>query len=180
MIEHLPLSGAKLISLNRLYDSRGWFSETFKQTWIDELDLPSNFIFEFWSFNERKGTLRGLHSQFGNKAPAKLIQVLTGAIQDVIVDARLDSPTYGKWISIEIHANDPKLIYVPRGFYHGFVTLESNTHVGYKVDQYRTPEDECGVCWNDPVLNIDWAIKEDLIISNRDQTNPQWNNAYKF
>jgi dTDP-4-dehydrorhamnose 3,5-epimerase len=180
MIEHLSLQGAKLIDIKRLPDNRGWFSETFKETWISDLDIPSNFVFEFWSYNVDRGTLRGLHSQIGDTAPGKLIQVLTGAIQDVIVDARENSPTYGRWLSIELSAKQPRLLYVPRGFYHGYVTLEPETYVGYKVDQYRTPQDECGVSWNDPTLNIQWALDREPIISHRDSTNPLWAAAAKF
>lgn len=180
MLENLPIAGAKLLSLKRLSDTRGWFSETFKQSWISSLEIPNDFIFEFWSFNKQAGTLRGLHSQSGNMVPGKLVQVLSGSIQDIIVDARLNSPTYGQHISIVITADDPKLIYIPRGCYHGFVTLTDDTYVGYKVDQYHSAEKECGVSWNDSTLNIDWQIKDNLIISNRDQNNPLWDQAIKF
>jgi dTDP-4-dehydrorhamnose 3,5-epimerase len=180
MIEQLPISGVKLIPLKRLTDTRGWFSETFRQTWIDEHKIPNDFIFEFWSHNIKKGTLRGLHSQANHMVPGKLVQVLTGSIQDVIVDARQSSDTYGQHISITISATEPKLIYIPRGCYHGFVTLEDNTLVGYKVDQYHSAEQECGVAWNDTALSIDWAVKDNLIISNRDHNNPPWEHAIKF
>jgi dTDP-4-dehydrorhamnose 3,5-epimerase len=86
----------------------------------------------------------------------------------------------GKSVSVILTAHDPKLIYVPRGFYHGFVTLEPNTLVSYKVDQYHSAEKECGIAWDDPILNLNWAIRENLTISNRDQNNPSWDLAYKF
>lgn len=180
MIEHLSLHGVKLLSLKRLEDQRGWFSETFRQSWIDQFELPHNFIFEFWSHNVTAGTLRGLHSQADDMVPGKLVQVLTGSIQDVIVDARSNSPTFGRHLTLTLDSKNPKLIYIPRGCYHGFVTLEDNTLVGYKVDQYHSAEKECGVAWNDNTLNIDWAIKDNLIISNRDQNNPTWGSAVKF
>jgi dTDP-4-dehydrorhamnose 3,5-epimerase len=180
MIEHLPLPGAKLLPLKRLVDNRGWFSETFRESWMAPFELPNEFIFEFWSHNTYAGTLRGLHSQAGDMVPGKLVHVLTGSIQDIIVDARLNSPTYGEYISIHISAQEPKLVYIPRGCYHGFVTLEPNTLVGYKVDQYHSAEKECGIAWNDSFLNINWDIKENLIISNRDQNNPNWTDAVKF
>jgi dTDP-4-dehydrorhamnose 3,5-epimerase len=181
MIENLSIHGVKLIPINRIVDDRGWFSETFKQSWLTEFEIPYNFVFEFFSYNTNIGTLRGLHSQSDKTTtPGKLLQVLSGSIQDVIVDARTYSPTYGNHLSIVINSADPKLIYIPRGCYHGFVTLEPNTLVGYKVDRYRDIQSECGIAWNDPTLNIDWAIKNHLIISNRDQTNPLWEHAAKF
>lgn len=180
MIENLRLEGAKLISLKRLSDNRGWFTETFRQTWIKDLGIPNDFIFEFWSYNQNAGTIRGLHSQAGDMVPGKLIQVLSGSIQDVILDARQDSPTYGQHMSITLSAQDSKLIYIPRGFYHGFITLEPNTYVGYKVDQYHSADHECGVAYNDAELAINWLIKDELIISVRDQNNPSWQNAVKF
>ena len=180
MIKQLLLPGVKLFPLKRLSDTRGWFSETFRESWVEHYAIPNNFIFEFWSQNNKAGTLRGLHSQADDMVPGKLVQVLTGSIQDVIVDARKNSATYGQHITITISATDPVLVYIPRGCYHGFVTLEDNTLVGYKVDQYHSAEKECGIAWNDPTLNIDWAIKDNLIISNRDQTNPTWDLAVKF
>lgn len=181
IIESLALDGAKLISLTRIPDSRGWFSETFKKSWTQLFGISTEFVFECRSYNHSKGTLRGLHSQQGDLAPAKLVQVLTGSIQDVILDARQHSPTYGRWQCITLTADEPKLLFIPRGFYHGFVTLEDHTHVSYKVDQYRDgPQVECGVAWDDPVLAINWAIKDNLIISNRDLENPSWDSAVKF
>ena len=180
MLEHLPIHGAKLIKLNKIQDSRGWFTETFRKSWIDEVEITDEFTLDCFSCSEQVGTLRGLHSQAGDTAPVKLVQILSGKIQDVILDARKDSPTYGQHITLELDAADPKLLYVPRGCYHGFVTLAPNTVFGYKMDRYYSPSTECGVAWNDPTLNIDWAIKEDLIISVRDQNNASWENAVKF
>lgn len=181
IIEPLALDGAKLISLTRIPDNRGWFSETFKQSWSQLFGISTEFVFECRSYNHSKGTLRGLHSQLGELAPAKLIQVLTGSIQDVIVDARQSSPSYGQWQSVILTADDPKLLFVPRGFYHGFMTLEDHTHVSYKVDQYRDgPEVECGVAWDDPILDIKWRKQDSLIISDRDRSNPSWELAAKF
>lgn len=179
-MQELSLTGAKLITLERKFDNRGWFSETFKNSWLENFGIPNNFIFEFWSYNEQANTLRGLHSQSNGYVPAKLIMVLTGKIQDIIVDARKNSPTFGQHLSIILDSKNPQLLYVPKGFYHGFVTLEPNTFVGYKVDEYHAPNSECGLAYNDSKLGLDWLVKDNLIISNRDQNNPDWDNCYKF
>jgi len=180
MMQELSIPGPKLINLKKLSDSRGWFSETFKSSWLKDFDIDCNFVFEFWSFNEHRGTLRGLHSQNDKFVPAKLIMVLNGSIQDVILDARINSPTFGQHCSLILDSKNPQLLYVPKGFYHGFVTLEPNTFVGYKVDEYHAPHNECGVDYRDTNLNINWAITDNLIISNRDLNNPSWDSCYKF
>ena len=179
-VEDLPLKDAKLFKLNRHTDNRGWFTETFRQSWVDEhLDLQ-NFIFEFWSFSEAAGTLRGLHSQTSSQPQAKLVSVLNGSIYDVLVDARLDSPTYGQTCGVTLTKDDPSMVFVPRVFYHGFITLEPNTYVGYKVDNYHNATEECGVMWNSPNLKINWPLVDTLTISQRDQGHPTWDDAYKF
>ncbi|NBP58209.1 dTDP-4-keto-6-deoxy-D-glucose epimerase [bacterium] len=180
MMQELSLHGLKLINLERKIDNRGWFSETYKENWLKDFGIDTDFIFEFWSYNNLQGTLRGLHSQNSKFVPAKLIMVLTGSIQDVVVDARINSPTYGQHVSVTLDSKTPQLLFVPKGLYHGFVTLEPNTFVGYKVDEYHAPNNECGVDYNDKSLNINWKIKDNLIISDRDLNNPSWENCYKF
>lgn len=181
IIEPLPLAGAKLIKLDRKHDHRGWFTETFRESWLEPAEIPHRFIFEFWSFSESAYTLRGMHSQTEESPQAKLVSVLNGSIQDVIIDARENSPTFGQHCSVTINKDDATLIYIPRGFYHGFVTLEPNTYVGYKLDNYYvSPDVECGVMWNDPELNIRWPEADNYVISQRDQGHPSWNDCYKF
>jgi dTDP-4-dehydrorhamnose 3,5-epimerase len=180
MIEELPLHGAKVISSKKMSDSRGWFLEAYKKSWNEEFGIPHELIFDCCSFNQNIGTLRGLHSQQGADVPGKLLRVLSGKVQDVLVDARQDSPTYGKYVSVELSAENAKIIYIPRGFYHGFLTLEPNTLVYYKVDSYYNPATDCGIAWDDPSININWALKENLTISARDQNNSSWENAYKY
>lgn len=179
-VKDLTLKDSKAIYLNRLTDNRGWFAETFRQSWLDDAEIPGDFKFEFWSFSEKTSTLRGMHAQTGVQPQAKLVTVLNGSIYDVIVDARVDSPTYGNSFGIVIGRDNPCVLYVPRGFYHGFITLEPNTYVGYKLDNYHNGGEECGVMFDDPDLKIKWPIKEELTISQRDQKHPSWKNCYKF
>lgn len=176
----LPLKDAKLIKLKRHEDNRGWFTETFRQSWFTDIGIHDQFCFEFWSFSKETSTLRGLHAQTNDAPQSKLIQVLNGSIQDVLVDARQDSPTYGQYCDVVLTNSEPCLIYIPQGFYHGFITLEPNTYVGYRVNNYHNAAAECGVMFNSSSLNIDWQIKKDLIISQRDQSHPDWSQAYKF
>ena len=182
IVENLPLQDAKLFKLKRHTDSRGWFTETFRQSWIEEHLPNTKFIFEFYSLSTAANTLRGLHAQTAECPQAKLVSVLNGSIRDVLVDARINSPTYGQSCSIVLTKNEPALIYVPRGFYHGFLTLEPNTYVGYKVDNYHNAGAECGVDSEDATLAIQWQFLHDqsLVISERDQRHPSWNDAYKF
>lgn len=175
----LPLKDAKVIYLDRHTDRRGWFSETFRQSWLTEAGINNKFIFEFWSFSEHTSTLRGLHAQTATQPQAKLVTVLHGGIYDVLVDARLDSPTYGKSYGITIGKDNPCVVYIPRGFYHGFITLDPNTYVGYKVDNYHNAAEECGVDYK-TIEDIKWPIKQDITISDRDSGHPSWNDCYKF
>lgn len=181
IIEELPLQGAKIIRLDRKHDNRGWFTETYRQSWLEPAEIPNPFIFEFWSFSEAQYTLRGMHSQTAEMPQAKLVSVLNGSIQDVLVDARLDSPTFGKHCSVTLNKDDATMIYIPRGFYHGFVTLEPNTYVGYKLDNYYVgPHIECGFAYDDPEINIAWPGADNYVISQRDQNHPSWSDCYKF
>lgn len=182
MIIDLPLKDAKVVKLTRHTDNRGWFTETFRQSWIKEHFSDIQFIFEYYSFSLATNTIRGLHAQTSNQPQTKLVSVLNGSIQDVLVDARRDSPTYGQSCSVILTKDSPALIYVPRGFYHGFITLEPNTYVGYKLDNYHDASSECGVDAMDKTLNIKWQIANDIpiTISNRDQNHPIWDSSYKF
>lgn len=179
-VQDLPLKDAKVIKLKRHTDNRGWFTETFRQEWLDRAGITSNFIFDFYSYSWKAGTVRGMHGQTANAPQAKLVSVLNGSIYDVLVDARLDSPTYGQSCGVTISKDEPSLVYVPRGFYHGFITLDPNTYVGYRVDGYHNGPEECGVMWNDPQLKIKWPLNDELTISQRDQSHPSWNDCYKF
>lgn len=162
-------------------DERGYFVETFRQ---DKLEEFLNFKINFVQDNESKsgkGVLRGLHYQLAPSAQTKLVRVIQGAVLDVAVDIREGSPTYGQHVAVELTAENKKQLFVPRGFAHGFVVLEDDTVFAYKVDNYYSPENDRGVAFDDPALNIDWQLnKEQLNLSVKDKAQPLLNSADIF
>lgn len=182
-VENLSLQDSKLFTLRHLKDNRGWFVETYRKSWIeDNIDQKMNFVFDYTSFNLLPNTVRGMHAQTHLYPQSKLVTVLHGSIQDVIVDARKDSPTFGQSCSVILTDKSPQVLYVPIGFYHGFITLEANTLVSYKLDNYHNAECECGFLFDDDQMNIDWSIQDQsmITISERDKKHPSWESAYKF
>lgn len=146
-------------------DNRGFFTEKLKEGW-----LSNNWIQENASLSVKIGTLRGLHLQKGDHSQAKLVSVSRGKILDVIVDMRKSSPTYLQWEGYVLSDFGMETLYVPRGFAHGFVTLEENTIVNYKVDNVYNKDSEMTVKYNDKTLKINWGFKEsDLTISEKDK-----------
>ena len=150
-------------------DERGSFFESFNQkTFEEKTGLKINFVQDNQSISQ-KGVLRGLHLQKGEFAQAKLVRVIKGKVLDVAVDVRKDSPTYGKHFSIELSGENNKQLFVPRGFLHGFATLEDNTIFAYKCDNYYDKDSEVGVIYNDKDLNIDWKLRSDeVMLSQKD------------
>jgi dTDP-4-dehydrorhamnose 3,5-epimerase len=154
-------------------DSRGWFSETYRQDKLLELGISCCFVQENRSFSERKGTVRGLHFQTPPAAQTKLVTVLGGRILDVIVDVRSQSPTFGKHVSVELDAESGLQLYVPVGFAHGFATLTDGVLVSYKVSSYYSPQQNAGIRWDDPALKIEWPVNnEAATVSESDQAWP--------
>ena len=165
----LPL----IIIPDRHVDNRGWFSETFHHERLRDLGIACAFIQENLSSSRRSGTLRGFHFQEPPAAQAKLISVLRGRILDVAVDIRRNSPTYGRYVSVELTSNNGAQLFVPIGFAHGFVTLEDEVSVLYKVSDYYTPSYEGGIRWNDPDIGLPWPLQDtDIIRSERDDRLP--------
>ena len=164
------LKGCFVIEPQVFGDNRGSFFEVFNQKLFEEkTGLEINFVQDNQSTSQ-KGVLRGLHLQKGEFAQAKLVRVIKGRVLDVAVDARKDSPTYGEYFSIELSEENNKQLFVPRGFLHGFATLEDNTVFAYKCDNYYHKESEYGIIYNDPTLNIDWKLDEDeIILSEKDK-----------
>jgi dTDP-4-dehydrorhamnose 3,5-epimerase len=154
-------------------DDRGYFVETFRQDKLDEfLGFKINFIQDNES-KSGKGVLRGLHYQLPPAAQTKLVRVIQGSVLDVAVDIRKGSPTFGQYVAVELTSQNKKQLLVPRGFAHGFVVLEENTIFSYKVDNYYSPENDRGIAFNDPELNIDWEISTDnLKLSEKDKIQP--------
>lgn len=165
----LPLA----IVPRRHADNRGWFSEIFHRQRLRDLGIACMFVQDNQSRSDRKGTLRGLHFQQPPAAQAKLVSVMRGSILDVAVDIRRGSPTYGKCVSVELSSDNGKQLFVPIGFAHGFVTLEDQVTVLYKVSDYYAAAHEGGIRWNDRDIAFPWPFKDaDIIRSERDDRLP--------
>ncbi len=163
MIERLAIPDVWTYTPKRHEDTRGWFSETFNAEALSDALAGVVFVQDNQSLSRRKGTLRGMHFQAPPKAQDKLIRVLRGAVQDVAVDIRRGSPTYGKWVSATLSAENGKQLFAPKGFAHGFLTLEPDTEVFYKVSDYYSRDHEGGLAWNDPDVGIEWVLPKDAI-----------------
>lgn len=171
-IESSPLPGCFIIHDTVFGDSRGGFFESFnRKTFFELTGIDANFVQDNQS-TSMYGVLRGLHFQKGDSAQAKLVRVLQGAVLDVAVDLRKDSPTFGKYYSIELTSTSHTQLYIPRGFAHGFVVLSDTAVFFYKCDNYYDKSAEGGIMYNDPQLAIDWKLREDeLTLSPKDQQN---------
>lgn len=154
------LDGVFIIEPQVFGDSRGFFMESYNRRKFREIGIEIEFVQDNHSLSETPGTVRGLHYQSGPMAQTKLVRVLSGAIYDVAVDIRPDSPTFGQWVGVVLSEENKRQLLVPKGFAHGFSTLVPNTQVLYKVDQYYSPEHDCGILWKDPDLGIDWPVRE--------------------
>ncbi len=167
------LSGVKLITPRRFGDNRGHFSETYNAKTWGEAGIGQVFIQDNQSFSAKAGTIRALHLQLPPFAQAKLVRVLRGAILDVAVDLRKDSPTYLKYASFTLSAENGTQAIIPHGFAHGFCTLQPDTEVFYKVDNYYSPTHERSVRWNDPAIGIEWPVTEaEATLSDKDRIAP--------
>ena len=152
-------------------DARGYFMETYSQKTLHDLGIDSVFVQDNQSFSTRKGVLRGIHFQNGPMAQAKLVRANRGAVLDVAVDLRKGSPTYCQWVAVELSEENRRMLFVPRGFGHGFVTLTDNVEFCYKVDNLYSPECDRGIRYNDPAIGVDWGVA-DPILSQKDTTSP--------
>ena len=155
-------------------DSRGYFVETFVSNKLEEfLGYKINFCQDNES-KSSKGVLRGLHYQLPPHAQTKLVRVISGRVLDVAVDIRKNSPTFGKYVAVELSGENKKQLLIPRGFAHGFVVLEDDTVFAYKVDNYYSPECDRGIAFDDKNLNIDWILNHDeLNLSSKDTKQPK-------
>jgi dTDP-4-dehydrorhamnose 3,5-epimerase len=162
-----------LIKPKRFADERGWFSETYKRREAAELGAPEEFVQDNHSLSGPVGTLRGLHFQAPPHAQAKLVRCIRGRIMDYAVDIRRGSPTYGGHVAAELTAENGWQLYIPTGFAHGFVTLESGCEVTYKVSAYYAPTHDGGVRWNDPTIGINWPLPSSgAVLSPKDEKLP--------
>lgn len=157
-------------------DNRGWFMESWSQKNMEEKGLYYNFIQDNHSYSSNKGTIRGLHFQNGEYAQAKLVRCAKGAVMDVAVDLRKGSPTYKKWVGVELSSKNKKQLLIPRGFAHGFVTLTNEVEFLYKADNYYNKESEGSIRFNDTTIGVKWNI-DNPIISDKDNDAPLFDDS---
>ena len=173
-IQPLPIADVQLIRPTKHGDERGYFSEIFREELLARHGIGGPFVQDNHVYSAARGVLRGLHFQKPPHAQGKLVRCVRGAILDVAVDVRAGSPTFGQHVSAEISAANWTQIWVPPGFAHGYVTLEPDCEIIYKVTGYYAPAAETGIAWDDPALGIDWRLSEaDLILSDKDRRNPR-------
>lgn len=171
------LKGAYIIEPERLEDERGFFARTFCQKEFEAHGLNSKLVQCNVSYNKRKGTLRGMHYQVAPHEEAKIVSCTRGAIYDVIIDLRPDSLTYYQWIAVELSAKNYQILYVPKGFAHGFQTLVNSAMVSYYISEFYAPECVRGVRWNDPKFGMNWPMQP-TVISEKDRNYLDYDPAY--
>ena len=165
------LAGVLILEPKVFGDARGWFMESWSKKKMEDAGIFVDFVQDNHSFSAEKGTLRGLHYQLNPMAQAKLLRVSRGTIFDVAVDIRRGSPTYAKWVGIELSAENHRQLFIPRGFAHGFVTLTNDVEVLYKADNLYAPECDGNIRWDDPEIGIKWPIAP-VVLSEKDAAAP--------
>lgn len=167
-ILNTPIPGVLRIQPEVFNDSRGYFFESFREDALAKYGITDRFVQDNQSFSFVKGVVRGMHFQHAPFAQSKLIRVLRGSIYDVVVDIRKESPTYKTWHAEELSVENKKMLYIPKGCAHGFMVLENDTEVYYKVDAYYSSQHESGFLWNDPQINISWPESSSTLLSDKD------------
>ncbi len=172
-VESLAIAGVKLLTPRIFRDGRGFFSETWNAALLETAGISEHFVQDNHALSIAKGTVRGLHFQIPPMAQDKLVRVVKGAVLDVAVDIRRGSPTYGRHVSAVLSAENWVQIWVPKGFAHGYVTLEPDTEVIYKVTAPYSPAHDRGIQWDDPALGIDWGVSgANAMLSGKDSRLP--------
>jgi len=172
-----PLNGAFTIELEKRGDERGFFARLFCQREFEAQGLSGQFVQANDSHSAHKGTLRGLHMQLAPHAETKVVRCIRGALYDVILDVRKDSPTFGKSFGAELTAENRLMMYVPKGFAHGFITLTDDTEAFYLSDAFYAPEAERGIRWNDPAFSVEWPLAP-TVISDKDRDQRDFDPAW--
>lgn len=172
-----PLGGAYTVELERRGDERGFFARVFCQEEFGKAGLSRNFVQINNALSLRKGTLRGMHYQLPGSAEVKLVRCIRGSFYDVILDLRPDSPTFGQWFGAELSSDNRLMMYVPRGFAHGLMTLEANTEALYLVDAFYSPALERGIRFDDPKFAISWPLPPSEM-SDKDRNWPGFDAEY--
>lgn len=165
------LPGVYIIEPRRVEDARGWFMETYSKKAFHALGIDDAFVQDNLSLTRARHTLRGLHFQQNPMAQAKLVRAAAGSVLDVAVDIRKGSPTYHQWVSVVLSAENGRMLYVPRGFAHGFLTLEEDVLFSYKVDNQYSAADDRGIRYDDPEIGVQWNV-EAPILSQKDREAP--------
>lgn len=165
----MKLKDAYLIELDPIEDERGFFARSFCREEFAAQGIEMQVVQCNISYNKVKGTLRGMHYQKEPFQEAKLISCISGSVYDVLIDLRPESPSYLKWEAVALSAGNHQMLYIPKGFAHGFMTLENRTEVFYQMSEFYHPECAAGIRWNDPQINIQWPYQEPVIISKKDQ-----------
>lgn len=169
------IPGVLVIETDVFGDHRGYFTETYNKERYTQFGIDAEFVQDNMSFSAQKGTLRGLHWQNAPMAQAKLVSCTKGKVIDVAVDIRKGSPTYKKWVSVELSAENHKQFFIPRGFAHGFLTLSDNVEFRYKVDNLYSKEHDRGIRYDDPTINVDWGSLLngiEPVLSDKDKNGP--------
>src|SRR4051794_22340602 len=168
-VRDLGLPGLRLLRPRRFPDARGYFVEAYNRKTLSSVGIATMFVQDNESYSASPGTIRGMHFQLPPAAQSKLVRVARGSVYDVAVDLRTGSPTYGRWDGVTLTAHGGEQLFVPSGFAHGLCTLEPDTVVAYKVDDFYAPASDSGLLWNDPTLAIDWPIPAaEAVLSDKD------------
>lgn len=180
-VTETPLSGVVILKPKRFQDRRGFFCETYSKRRLAEAGLNVDFVQDNISVSKPRGTLRGLHFQKEPLAQVKLVSVVRGAARDVVVDIRQSSPTFGQNFSVVLSAEEGNQIFVPVGFAHGFLTLEPDTVLSYKVSAYYSPDHDSGIRFDDPLLGVDWGCElGSIVTSEKDQRLPAFDPKARY
>lgn len=177
-VEETAIPAVKIVTPKKLGDSRGYFSEVYNKSAWEVLGLNFTFVQDNHSYSAAVGTLRGLHFQIAPIAQDKLVRVARGRILDVAVDIRRSAPTFGRWVGVELSAENWRQLLIPIGFAHGFITLESDTEVLYKATTNYSPAHDRGVAWDDPEIGVKWPLPSGgPILSDKDRHWPNLRDA---
>ena len=173
-VESLAIEAIKLITPKKIGDGRGFFSETWNERVLADGGIAARFVQDNHACSGAPGTVRGLHFQLPPMAQDKLIRVVRGAVLDVAVDIRRSSPTFRRHVAVVLSAENWSQLWVPKGFAHGYCTLEPDTEVIYKVTEYYSPAHDKGILWDDPALGIKWPVAADrALLSEKDKLQPR-------
>jgi len=164
------IKGAYVIEIESMSDSRGFFARSYCQNEMRENGLNTEIAQANISFNEKAGTLRGMHFQEEPFDETKIVRCTSGSIYDVILDLRQNSETYKQWASFTLTAENRKMLYIPGGIAHGFITMVDNTEIFYLHSEYFVPNAAKGILWNDPAFDIEWPEFENIIMSDKDKS----------